>query len=224
MRKLLAHLEAMQIMATAYICPLQYRDRNGLAAINHDEANKLFANDMVYMLDGPEQREAYKGLAGQGLDQCFELTRRLHRQFNTPAPDMPAMQLQFFVDRRARWIDSETQELRDATTLVDQADAYLDVIVFALGGLVELGVAPGNLYEIIMRSQFAKVWADGQAHFASDGKWLKPEGWIAPEPELEAEVGRQVALGGFKTQAERDNFEADMGAGDYVDKIAPPVK
>lgn len=55
---LLAHFEKMQNMATRYCTPERYVDREGRQAINQCDADSLFAADMVYMLDGPEQRAA----------------------------------------------------------------------------------------------------------------------------------------------------------------------
>lgn len=61
-QKLLAHFKRMQEMATMYLIPEAYTDRDGRVAEFEGEAavlrNELFINDMIYMLDGPEQREA----------------------------------------------------------------------------------------------------------------------------------------------------------------------
>lgn len=63
------HFEAMQKMALAYLLPEDYRDREGNVTFQGTEHNarewksaqrgfraEAFANDMIYMLDGPEQR------------------------------------------------------------------------------------------------------------------------------------------------------------------------
>jgi hypothetical protein len=215
MSKLLQHFKWMQDRAASFIEPGPYADLDG-NSFDTDVGQRIaFAGDMIYMLDGPEQREA-EGAPfepGEGLDACWLLTQRLHRLFDTPAPYLPTMQTDDLVARRAAWIRSEVDELFEARTLVDQADAYLDVIVFAIGGLVELGIKPGALYEIVMASQFAKVWADGKPRVREDGKWLKPPNWVAPEPELAAEVARQV------DEARPD--EAD--AGDQLENLVPPA-
>lgn len=70
---LLNHFKAMQAMATAYLMPETYVDREGRRYPEPDnnhtenirqelrsEMAKAFANDMVYMLDGPEERAALK--------------------------------------------------------------------------------------------------------------------------------------------------------------------
>ncbi len=64
--KLAAHFENMQDMARRYIEPLTaYVDRDGkrsddIEGEKQSVRSDLFAGDMIYMLDGPEQREAQR--------------------------------------------------------------------------------------------------------------------------------------------------------------------
>lgn len=60
MDKLRAHFERMQEMTARYLEPGQYVDRNGKVAAAHDDEARmsLWENDIIHMLDGPEQREA----------------------------------------------------------------------------------------------------------------------------------------------------------------------
>jgi hypothetical protein len=65
MTKLEQHFQRMQDMAARYILPQDqpYVDREGntsKVASGSDQSvrDRLFANDMLYMLDGPEQRAA----------------------------------------------------------------------------------------------------------------------------------------------------------------------
>jgi predicted HAD superfamily Cof-like phosphohydrolase len=95
--------------------------------------------------------------------------------------------------KRANWIRSECEELEAATTLVDQADAFIDIIYFAIGGLVELGLRwPQRLWNIVQGANMAKLWPDGKPRYHPDSKVMKPPGWKAPEPQLEAEVAHQI--------------------------------
>ncbi len=139
-------------------------------------------------------RETMIVRAGEGLGHSWEVMQDIHQIFGTPAPRIPVAQTEFYRTRRAEWINSEVEELLEAgDSLVDQVDAYLDIIVFALGGLVETGVNPSKLNEIVIRSQYAKIWEDGRPRVReSDGKWIKPPGWEAPEELLEQEINKQV--------------------------------
>lgn len=132
--------------------------------------------------------------AGDGLSAAWYPMQDIHRIFGTPAPCIPIAQTIGQVERRAKWINEEVEELLEAgDDLIGQADAYLDIIVFALGGLVEQGVNPGPLLDIVLRSQYGKIWEDGLPRVReSDGKWIKPEGWVAPEPALKEAIERQI--------------------------------
>lgn len=59
-KKLLDHFKRMQEMATAYITPEPYQSQIApqmLVGTAEDDRD-AFVNDIIYMLDGPEQREA----------------------------------------------------------------------------------------------------------------------------------------------------------------------
>lgn len=63
--KLHAHFEKMQAMCMRYLMPEPYTDLQGETAHQAEFArahrDRLFIGDMIYMLDGPEQREAQHG-------------------------------------------------------------------------------------------------------------------------------------------------------------------
>ncbi|WP_369792722.1 hypothetical protein [Exiguobacterium sp. AB2] len=82
----------------------------------------------------------------------------------------------------------------DVERLVGQGDALTDALYFVMGSFVELGLDPVPLFEIVQRANMAKLGPDGKPILReSDNKIMKPEGWMPPEPELEAEVLRQMA-------------------------------
>ncbi|MHB8283209.1 MAG: pyrophosphohydrolase domain-containing protein [Caulobacteraceae bacterium] len=115
-----------------------------------------------------------------------------HRAFGHPAPDRPQIQPDELVQKRAGWIEEEVEELKSAETLHDQADAYIDILYFAHGGLVELGLDPSPLWAIVQAANMAKLGPDGTPLYHPDGKVRKPEGWIAPDAALEEEIKRQI--------------------------------
>lgn len=126
-----------------------------------------------------------------GLDKAFDDVKEFNVAFEQRNPDLPSPQTMDEVVRRAKWVNDEVFELLEAKTLVDQADAYIDIAYFAIGGLVELGIKPEALWNIVHAANMAKLH-DGKAVKSADGKVIKPEGWERPEPKLEAEVNRQV--------------------------------
>jgi len=115
-----------------------------------------------------------------------------HRTFDHPRNLRPVLQPADRVEARANWLDEEVIELREATTIAEQADAYIDIIYFAVGGLVEMGVNPEKLWSIVHGANMAKVWPDGTVRRRADGKIVKPDGWVAPDALIEAEIQRQM--------------------------------
>lgn len=133
------------------------------------------------------------------LDNAYNDVRKFHLAFKHNAPETPTRQTPEQAKKRGKWINDEVEELLEADTLVDQADAYLDILYFALGGLVELGIRPQPLFEIVQAANMAKLGPNGP-EYHPDGKIKKPEGWVAPEPLLQKEVARQIRLGDNKEQ------------------------
>lgn len=128
-----------------------------------------------------------------GIDSLFHQVRAFHTVMDQPHPSAPCLQSTDLIERRMNWIDSEQTELREAQTVEDQADAYIDIIYFSLGGLVEIGVIPGELWTLAHTANMAKVWPDGTVRKLADGKIIKPDGWVDPTPLQKAAVVRQIA-------------------------------
>lgn len=137
--------------------------------------------------------------AFRGLDHAFLQVRSIENFFGNAVPDTPTMQPLDEAKTRADWIRSECVELEDARTLEDQADAYLDILVFGLGGMVKLGVLPQALFDYVIESQFTKVHeTEAGPVIVKDhrGKVIKPPMWQenhAPEPKIRTEISRQIA-------------------------------
>lgn len=129
------------------------------------------------------------------LSRATAAVRAFHVAFNHPQSDAPTLIPYDRVKKRALWIKEEAEELEDPAkqTIEDQVDATLDIIYFALGNFVELGIDPTPLFQIVHEANMAKVWPDGTIHKNADGKTIKPPGWVAPEPKLREEIARQIA-------------------------------
>jgi len=127
-----------------------------------------------------------------GIDKAWEDVRAFHLAFGRPAPEQPELLHADLVERRANWIDEAAEELREAETVADQADAFIDIIYAALGGLVNLGVRPERLWDIVHSGSMARLWPDGAPRLRpGDGEPLKPDDWKDPAPLLQAEIERQ---------------------------------
>lgn len=137
-----------------------------------------------------------------GLGNAMHDVLEFHLDFGHPAPNRPTMLSPERADARASWQEEEAQELRDAVTIAEQADAAIDGLYFNLGTLVELGLNPQPLWDIVQRANMAKKhMIDGvptvvyfpEGH-PKAGKVMKPDDWQDPKPLFEAEIARQIAL------------------------------
>jgi predicted HAD superfamily Cof-like phosphohydrolase len=130
-----------------------------------------------------------------GLNKPYEQVKEFHIVFGHPVAKVPTAMDKRRRKDRAGWIEEETEEFLKAETLVDQCDAITDILYFALGTMVELGIEPANLFDIVQRANMSKLFPDGKPHYrVTDGKVQKPPTWQPPEPFLEAEIQRQIDL------------------------------
>lgn len=122
------------------------------------------------------------------LQDAWQAVREFHIAFGHPAPDTPTPQTFGQAERRGDWIIDEVTELRVASNITEQADAYLDIIYFALGGLVELGIEPSKIFDMVQHANMAKLQPDGTVKKDENGKVVKPEGWQSPDPLIKAHI------------------------------------
>lgn len=92
---------------------------------------------------------------------------------------------QFF---RVRLMLEELVEFMEADDLVGQTDAMLDLLYFANGTIVEMGVDPEKPFQMVHAANMRKLWPDGKPRWNAEGKIMKPEGWVGPEEELKGYI------------------------------------
>lgn len=129
----------------------------------------------------------------KGLDYAYFQVRDFHKAFNVPVADAPTFMGEERAKARMSWVEEEMNEFLEAETVVDQADAMIDLIYFALGTLVEIGVRPQPVMDLVQQANMSKLWEDELPRFREeDGKIIKPANWVAPESKIEEEVMRQA--------------------------------
>ena len=95
---------------------------------------------------------------------------------------------------RGKWMNEEVAEFLIADSIYEQADAMIDLMYFALGTLVEMGLEADELFDIVQTANMAKLWPDGKPHYnPKDGKVIKPEGWEDPAPKIRAYIDSVIA-------------------------------
>ena len=76
----------------------------------------------------------------------------------------------------------------------------IDLIYFALGTLVEMGVEPEELFNVVQQANMSKLWEDGKPRYnKKDGKVIKPDNWEDPKPKIKALIDNLIEYNGEKT-------------------------
>jgi len=113
------------------------------------------------------------------------MVKDFHRAFGHPIGREPHMLSKDRVKARSTWMIEEVKEFIRAKTLVDQVDAIADLLYFALGTAVEIGINIEDIFQIVHEANMTKLGHDGRPIYREDGKVRKPEGWIPPEQKIE---------------------------------------
>ncbi|MCB1776145.1 MAG: HAD family hydrolase [Candidatus Competibacteraceae bacterium] len=122
----------------------------------------------------------------------WKKVKDFHMAFHHPVANIPALMAPDRVEKRYKWMMEEVDEFLESNTLEDQADAMIDLIYFALGTLVELGIKPERMFEIVHQANMSKLGESGKPNFNEDGKVIKPTTWESPEPKLKEEIQTQI--------------------------------
>ena len=80
-------------------------------------------------------------------------------------------------------IEEESNELAEAIAAHDKVetlDALIDILVVTIGAIHSAGFDGEGAWKEVMKTNFAKIEADGKVRKREDGKVLKPLGWVAP--------------------------------------------
>jgi predicted HAD superfamily Cof-like phosphohydrolase len=126
------------------------------------------------------------------LKNAYEDVKKFHETFEHPIGTLPAAIDPERKVSRTAWMQEELDEFVEGNTVEDEADAMIDLIYFALGTLVEMGIDPQPIFDIVQHANMSKVWPDGLVHKNEMGKTIKPVGWEDPQPKIKAEIQRQI--------------------------------
>ena len=125
------------------------------------------------------------------INEEFEKVKDFHRMFNHRVKETPVFLPEEQVKNRVEFMREEIQEFIDSENVYDQTDAMIDLIYFALGTLVEMGVKPKEIFDIVHNANMTKVWADGKVRYREDnGKVIKPPEWEDPYPKIKAAIDK----------------------------------
>ena len=125
------------------------------------------------------------------MNNEWKKVKEFQLKFGHPVSAYPVQMSKERAEKRYQWMLEEINEFLEADEIVEQADAMIDLIYFALGTLVEMGIEPDNLFNIVQNANMSKLWPDGKPHYNEDGKTIKPSTWEDPHNKLKIEIRRQ---------------------------------
>jgi predicted HAD superfamily Cof-like phosphohydrolase len=122
---------------------------------------------------------------------------RLVEEFNKEIVGIDRTEVQSLSPVEFKWLlctfKEEIKELTDATDIVGQVDAIIDLIYFAAGGLTRMGISCAQAQSIFQavhncNMQKARGKKEGRAvEFDLDAS--KPIGWVPPEAQIKSILG-----------------------------------
>lgn len=133
------------------------------------------------------------------VGRAHEMTWRFNTEvIGLPIPETPTRLSPERKDWALTALKEELYEFGSSHTLSEEVDALVDLTYFALGRLVEMGVAPGPVFEEVHAANMAKRRGELSKRPNSLGyDAVKPDGWTPPdlEPYLRLTRGDVETLG-----------------------------
>lgn len=119
------------------------------------------------------------------------LVKAMHAKFGLASDNKPWHLEPYEKAFRVKALQEELDEYNMASTLVDEYDALLDLIVFAVGTLDRQGLPLLEGFEKVMKANMAKeVGQNGEKRGGFKRDLVKPKGWVGPEAELKQIIDR----------------------------------
>ena len=123
------------------------------------------------------------------LNEAIELVKEFMIRAEQPVSSKPVSLGKERVKIRASWLQEEINEFMNAKDVYDQTDSIMDLIYYAFGTLVELGIKPDELFMMLHEKNLLKA-----NNLITDncGKVLKPSDWKHPDNEIHAIIDKQL--------------------------------
>ena len=115
------------------------------------------------------------------INEAYGLVKIFQSQAKQLVSNKPTFLSQDRVSIRYTWMKEELEEFFEAQNIYEQVDSIIDLLYYALGTLVELGVEPDELFILLHEWNLKKL---DKICFDESGKVLKPEGWEHPDKEI----------------------------------------
>ena len=132
-------------------------------------------------------------LQGFKMNKEWKDVKLFHDMFGHPAPIIPTMIGKKRAHSRGVWMLEEVAEFLSAEDIYEQADSMIDLIYFALGTMVEMGIEPEEIFNIVQKANMDKLWEDGKPMYnKKDCKIIKPDNWEDPKPKIKEHIDKLI--------------------------------
>ena len=152
------------------------------------------------------------------INEAYDLVKRFQKMAEQPISEFPQQLSPERCNIRCKWMREEIEEFENSNTVYEQADAIVDLLYYALGALVEMGVKPDKLFMLVHEYNVKKI-AGGQCD--EDGKIMKPCGWEHPDREIKEIIDvmmqeKEVSVEKIEVQ----NIEKNKVVSDIMEQAA----
>ena len=129
------------------------------------------------------------------MNKEWKSVKLFHEKFGHPVSAVPKMIDKKRAQSRGSWMLEEVAEFLTAEDIYEQADAMIDLMYFALGTMVEMGIKPDELFKIVQKANMDKLWEDGKPRYnKKDNKVIKPADWEDPKPKIKEYIDSLIKI------------------------------
>lgn len=118
------------------------------------------------------------------LVEAQKAVQEFHESFKLPIAKHPHYLERTRVELRAKWMAEEIEEFLGSSDIAEQVDAVADLIYFALGVFVEMGIDGSRVFEIVHQSNMKKLDQQNNPLYNEEGKVIKPTNWVSPNESI----------------------------------------
>lgn len=152
------------------------------------------------------------------IDDAYELVKSFQKMAEQPIGESPQFLCRQRCNIRCKWMREEIEEFENSNTVYEQADAIMDLLYYALGALVEMGIKPDKLFMLVHEYNIKKIIGKRRD---DDGKIMKPCGWQHPDKEIKEIIdAMKQEQEVFMQKIKVENIEQDELVSDIMEQAA----
>lgn len=152
------------------------------------------------------------------INSAYELVKSFQKMAEQPIGEFPQFLGRQRCDIRCKWMREEIEEFENSNTVYEQADAIMDLLYYAIGALVEMGVKPDELFLLVHEYNVKKIIGK---RCDDDGKIMKPCGWQHPDKEIKEIIDAMMQEQEvFMQKIKVENLEQDELVSDIMEQAA----